>query len=568
MVTAVEWRQFQLLMRDSVRRLLNAAVLSRDGDPWQFAIWATALVQTPPTLYAISQGAKYVALRHAPAARMEPVVLGDRLFFVFYAMTAAALLASVTWEALFPDRTDQEIVGSLPVRPRTLAAARLSAAVVMALAFALAIGLPSAVLFAFFAAAHPAVGAVYAVFAGQLVAVVGGALSVFLALLVVRSAAALLMSPGAAHVLAAVLQLTSVSVLIEAFLYSPSILPRLVHATIAGDAEAMRLPPVWFGALYSVVAGSARPVMWTEAARGVFALAGLLPTTLALYLLPSAWMSRRALESSPTRNTRVLSAVTRAIAALLSWRPHVRPLLTFVLASFTRSRRHALIVVTQLGVGIAIAAVSVISATVRRAIDPHQPATYLLAVPLVLIFFVALGVRSAFTLPLELEANWPFRLVGTDVLTAAAATRAAMMALGVLPLTALGCAAFLVLGWPPATVAAAGLLDVVAGVLLVECVAYGWHAVPFAREHVFASQSLKWRGLIMVVPLIVFAFVNARIQLVAIDSPRAAAWYVALVSGLTLGVRELSHRESTRHGIVFDDEPADALAVLNLSNAL
>lgn len=47
---AVEWRQLQLLMRDSLRKLLNAVVLARDTDPIQFAIWTTVLVATPPSL--------------------------------------------------------------------------------------------------------------------------------------------------------------------------------------------------------------------------------------------------------------------------------------------------------------------------------------------------------------------------------------------------------------------------------------------------------------------------------------------------------------------------------------
>jgi hypothetical protein len=227
-----------------------------------------------------------------------------------------------------------------------------------------------------------------------------------------------------------------------------------------------------------------------------------------------------------------------------------------------------LVVITQLGIGLAIAAVSVIAATVRRTLDLHEPAAYLLSVPLVLMFFAALGLRSAYMIPIELDANWPFRVVRMQVTRAAAAARRGMFAITVLPVAFLACTAGLVLGWPARTAASAGLLDILAGALLVECVTYGWRAVPFAREHALSGQSLKWRGLIMVVPLFFFAFVNGRAQLLALGSPRAAAWYVAIIAGLAIAAHRLSVRESASHELTFDDDGGDALALLNLSNAL
>jgi len=119
-----DWRQFRLLSRDSVRRLLDTALASRDADPMQYALWGLALVITPPVLFAVRKILDYPFLLRAPAAVVQGVALADRLFFITYGMLATALLAALTWEALFPDRTDQEIVGVLPVRPRTLAAAR------------------------------------------------------------------------------------------------------------------------------------------------------------------------------------------------------------------------------------------------------------------------------------------------------------------------------------------------------------------------------------------------------------------------------------------------------------
>ena len=88
----------------------------------EFAIWMLALIATPPAFFAANQIFLYSALVKAPQEVVEQIALGHRLFFVVYGMLATALLAALTWEALFPDGSDQEIVGVLPVRPHTYAA--------------------------------------------------------------------------------------------------------------------------------------------------------------------------------------------------------------------------------------------------------------------------------------------------------------------------------------------------------------------------------------------------------------------------------------------------------------
>ena len=112
-----EWRQFRLLSRDSFKRLLDSVLVARDADPMLFALWGLALVMTPPLITAIKKAAGYAFLVRAPPEVVERIVVGDRLYFVVYGMLASALLAAMTWDALFPDRQDQEIVGVLSERP-------------------------------------------------------------------------------------------------------------------------------------------------------------------------------------------------------------------------------------------------------------------------------------------------------------------------------------------------------------------------------------------------------------------------------------------------------------------
>ncbi len=157
---AREWRQFALLSRDRVRAMLDAALFSRDADPVQFALWVGALVTAIPFAFAIQQTFTYATLRTASPDTVELVLFTHRLFFVVYSMLAAALVAALTWEALFPSAEDLDAIGVLPVRPRTLAAAYLASALVAGAAFCAATGLPAAFVFALVASVDAGIVAV------------------------------------------------------------------------------------------------------------------------------------------------------------------------------------------------------------------------------------------------------------------------------------------------------------------------------------------------------------------------------------------------------------------------
>jgi hypothetical protein len=564
---AREWRQFRLLVRDSMRRLLNAAMLSRDGDPWQFAIWVTALLATPSFFYAFGQIGKYTALRSAPLRVMAPVIAVDRLFFVVYAIVTAALLAALTWDALVPDRTDQEIVGVLPVRPRTLAAARLAGALGVMLMFSAVVHLPMALIFALVAVANPVVGAMPLVFAGHALATVGAALTTFAALLIVRGITAMMLSAAAANALAGVLQLVSVAALIETFIYLPAVLPYLARQMLGSTPLARELPPIWFASIYTVISGPSRAAVAGTAALGTAAVAVTVVAAVLIHLPPAGWLARRVLSSSSKEATRYAASAIRVVSLLLCRTPAIRSMAAFTLGTFTRSRRHVFVLLTYLGFAVGVAAINVIAATVRHQMVLTAPSARMMALPLVLIFFAVLGLRTAFNIPVEYDANWPFRLVGTRVTDASRAARAAMFALAVLPVAAAAGALAWALGWGAQSAMRLMAFDLVAGVLLIQAVTFGWRIVPFTRAHVPAVQNVRSRALVVLVPLYVFAYRGADLQLAALPTSRGAFIYlVAFVTACAI-VGALSGRESLRQGLTFEHEQGEALTTLSLSEA-
>ena len=562
---ATEWRQFRVLWRDALRKLLNAAVLGRDIDPVQFSIWATAIVMTPPTLYSFGQMFKYAALRLAPPGVIERVVLTDRMFFVFYSMVAASLLAALTWEALFPDRTDQEVVGVLPVRARTLAGARLAAALCMATLFSTAVNLPSAVFFSLVSVTHPLMGFLPIVLAGQLMATMGGCLMVFVSLLIVRGAVAVVAGADVADRLATVVQFLAIVCLIEVFFYTPTVIPLLVRRMLAGDTQW--LAPAWFTALYSVVVGSSRTVLVDQALTGVKLLAGAFVIVVPLYLVPARIMARRALESQAQLRPGVVAGMLRA-AARLAPDAASRAVAEFAITSLSRNRRHLLLVVSYAGVGAAIAAIGVIAARLRVGLVAPQPTAAFLAVPLVAMFFVALGLRAAFRIPTDLDANWAFRVIPPSTDQAGSGTRMVMLALVVAPVTGLSALSAALAEWPIRSIILVAAFDVAMGLALVESVLLGWAIVPFACAHEPDQAAIRSRWLLYLIPLNVFAFRAAAFQADALTSIGGSVVFLAVVVTIAAAVRRFRRARARREPLLFEAPADERFDVLNLSEAL
>jgi hypothetical protein len=507
-------------------------------------------------------------LRQAPPDVVERVVVSDRVFFIVYAMLASALLAALTWDALFPDRQDQEIVGVLPVLPRTLAAARLAGAVTVAATFALAIGVPGGVVFAFISTAHPAVGFLPTVFAAHTLATFVACLFTFFGLLVLRGVVTFFGGARMAQRFAAGLQFLTVVGIVEIFFFLPGVLPALVKRVLAGEPGASALPPVWFAALDSLIVGSHQPVLVANARMAIGAFMASIVLVVGVYLVPARIVGRRALEESSTDRAGWLRHVPRLASRLLAPGARARAVAAFAMTSLLRNRRHAFIVASYLGMAIATGIVGLLAAGLRGTFSLEHPTPALLALPLVMMFFMVIGLRSVFTVPTDLDATWIFRLSPPGVPIALRATTSVMAGLVVLPVALLGGVVGMISGWNASNVAAVIAFSLSSGWLLVACAVYGCTKLPCACAHMPATETMKSRWPVLVVALYLYAFKLADLQFAAMPSVKRTAAYVAILSIAGGAVTLLGWRAAKRSTLQFDVEPEGSAATLSLSEAL
>lgn len=561
-------RQFRRLLRLSYGRLLDAALASRDIDAEYFVIWGGALLATPLVFFAIRCASVYPYLAERQPHLLVPFALADRMFFIIWPMLVAILLVALIWEGLLPDRTDQQILGQLPIRSQVVAGARVLAAMLSVTAFIGLVSIPGAAIYAIGSAVDGTLGFPPVVFATQvLVSALVGLFTVG-SLITVRIVLTLIMGASLAARIAVLVQLLTVLVLVEAFLFLPGLLPALVTPWLRpGIGPDTWLPPEWFLGMYVAVAGPRVDSLSLLAGRALAAAPLACVVGAAISVLTARFNARRAIESPPPKPGVASTAIVAWLSAKLLRAPTSRALFSFILVSLGRSKRHLMILASYVGLALAVASVRMIARVASsEQVALEAPTDSLLALPLVLTFFLIGGLRAAFAVPTDIQANWMFRLLlAPSARGCLPAVRAAILLLAVCPISLLVLATGSVL-WGLGSAASVSLMCAASGAALTELALIDCRAIPFARGRALLSSSLKVRLPLALLGLHFFAFRLDDFQLWALQVPGGPALYALSMCAVVLLARAIRRRRLPLVDLAFESPVDGEVLRLNLSN--
>ena len=237
------------------------------------------------------------------------------------------------------------------------------------------------------------------------------------------------------------------------------------------------LPSYWFLALYQQFNGSLHPALEPLAQRAWMGLVGVVCGAAVVYTL-SYWRTLRKIVEEPD----IVPGSLR-----LRWLPRFGTQPQTAIGQFTvrtlgRSRQHRLIVGLYLGIGLAFTSL-LLNGSGAGTNPWHEKSMLLWAASIMMIVLAAAGMRVAFTLPLDLRANWIFRVIGVrGGLESLKASRRALLLLSVAPVwfaTAIAC---LVL-WPSRQSAAHLLVLGLVGLALADICLLHFQKIPFTCSY-------------------------------------------------------------------------------------
>ena len=501
---------------------------------------------------------QFVVGRYATMRTVEEyrrALLSDQLFTICVAMFIVGLVAALVCQSLFPDKTDYRVLTPLPVTRRLVFATKLLAMVLFASIFVLSANLIFGLAFGAAAAgrwaehgilrrmlAHACATGLGSIFAGASVMSVQG-------LIAVLSPRAYLRSVSAAT------QTAMIAVLI---LSLPAIARASSYAALLQTRAALTfaVPPIWFLALEQVLLGRRDQHLQQLAAAALVAVASAIVVIAACYLAIYRRFDQLVLRTSqmPLR-PRLWPAWSRRMS---DRHPARRAVARFTTMTLRRSGLHQVVFCSLSAIGVAVAINSTIGfgtgATPRaQAAIAWRFVEALLEMPLVLFFFSVAAVRTALLLPLDVRANWVFRLTEDPATKPEllASIERSLIWLAIVPYIAL---TFVVQGVVLGTTIAvrAALPTALLGLLLVEWVLRRWHRIPFTCTYIPGKRPLPHSVLLTLAAFVVFINIGGGLIHVSLDRPLR---YVILCGALVFAFVLLRRaRLSSSSGVAFEFE--------------
>jgi CubicO group peptidase (beta-lactamase class C family) len=360
------------------------------------------------------------------------------------------------------------------------------------------------------------------------------------------------------------LQLAAFCLLVSVYFLQPQIAaPNPLDIRSAGLPAWS--PSYWFLGLFQQLNGS--PALASLASRAWIGLAIAACATAAAYAL-SYLRSLRKIVEEPD----ILPATWRLGRLPSFGRSLETAVVQFSVRTLLRSRQHRVIVAFYLGIGFAATVFLLRSPIVKEisitASDPwRQVSVPLLAASILLMGFWIAGMRVVFSLPLELPANWIFRMTpvqaGSDCL---AAMRRSLWILSLAPSWTISAVVLLAL-WPRQAAAGHLILLALLGIVIAELCLRGSQKIPFTCSWLPGKSNFHIVFWICILLILEIVLKVAGLEQRALQNPVYYAVTVIFLAAIAvLAVWRTSRSaEAETESLEFEETPSWQLTTLDLS---
>ena len=400
------------LRRHFFMRLFDSEFVSTPGQWRVIAGGVVAILASLSIIFIPAYYHKYRVLADLPdAAPFHMAVLADVLFLIMLAMALTGLFTTLQWPSLFPGLRDYLALAALPVRPRQIFVARFVALMAFAAMFILAVNLLPAV-------GMPAVMAggyenTRLQVPGIFLSCALGAWFVFFSLVSIQGVLLNVLRVRWFPRVSLALQGTLLTILVCGLPLVFSV-PSLQRWMSLRPGWMEYAPPLWFLGLDQVVAGHRDALAMRLAGIAVASVCLMAATAVATYLWSYRRHRVRLLESPGVENAAGAAWAARAADRIVA-DPCELAVFAFVGKILGRSRQHRLVLTAFAALALAVIFESFVSLALSGGVGAFAKHTAAvrqaaLSAPLALSLFVLAGFRYLFRLPVELRANWIFRM--------------------------------------------------------------------------------------------------------------------------------------------------------------
>ena len=569
---------FVQLAEHFFRRFFENEFISQGSEARLTVVNALALLALPPIFYTLFQVDTYANIWWNFPWKYPTVSLIDHYRFVTFSMVVIGFIAILEWDALFPDGRDYANLAPLPLKAARIFAAKITALLLFLSLFIVDVGGIPTLLYPLVETTgirghHVSFLRLCGMIAAHGVATISASAFSFLLCVALQGLLVNLLSPRAFKKVSLFVQVLGMVTLLLLLFSLPIISTLLPTGQYARSAQLIWLPPLWFMGLYQTLLGSDVAAFHSLALISIIALGLVTLACAAGYILNYKRHMQRALEAAeadPAGPSWLTGAAMRLMNQLVLRKPLERATFYFVARTIVRSTKHRLYFATYVGVGLALALFEILEVLVHSAhgdfmVVISRPNEALLAIPLIMSFFVLSGMRMVFTVPVELRANWVFQMAEdenrVDCLTGA---RKAMVVASVITLASLFPLYSVLWGWAPAFMHL--VFSLMLSLILVELLLLSFRKIPFTCSFPSGKANITVLGFFYWFAFTTYAYTMATFERWLLQDD--FQWIIFLgLALLALGalVRRRNIMLARGFSIVYEDAASPEVQTLGLS---
>lgn len=565
---------FVRLVRHSVARIFAGGEGAEPGELDLGIGTVFALLAAPGLFVSIFLSDRYGTLflyLRGQRINFDPftVSVPDEYFFIVLAFVVAAAVAVWKWDRLLPDRRDFANFAPLPIPGRTVFFANLSAVLLLAILLSLDVNAVSCLLFPLFATAQESAGILLEFLGTHSLTVFLASAFGFLSVFAILGAMMALLPFRAFRKSSSYVRCGLILYLIAVLSTSFSLPQKL--STLADSAHPWtRLPPpAWFLGLCESFRNRGDRIFISLSDAALWALFCVFLVFLAAYFFSyrRAYLRSAELTATLSNSGARFSACFRLLDKCMLTNSFERASYRFTLRTIFRSEEHTFVLGAFASLGIVLASQTILSSVTKPSwAGSAIPSASLLSVPLILGYFLMLGLCSAFSIPAPLRANWVFRFnVDPATRNCASLARKAILSFAV-PLLFVPCllAYSHFWGWRVGLLHA--VLVVVWCVLLMEGLLIRFHKIPFTCSLPKFKSNAIVTVLLFVLGYFAFTSLTADIEAWALTDTILFLVFlpIVIIAAIVIALQRKGLIESDRR-LIFDERPVTTVEAMNLT---
>jgi hypothetical protein len=549
--------QFRVLCRQFFLRVIDLEALSIQADiPRFLGQFAGVLIlfSLMGAFGALVSGAQATTIE----AQLSLAWRGEQRL-ISSMMLVVGLFAAVSWDSIFPDRLDAMVLSPLPVAARTILLAKIAASAAIVGIAVLALNVATGIAWPLILGHGDILGFLQS-FLAYWFTMIAASVFLYCLVLVVQGFTALLLPRWLFLRLSALLQLAAFGLFLGIYFLQPLIDTPAAIAAPENQRLLAWSPSFWFFALFNQLNGSLPAgIEWLASRAWVGFVVVLSGATASLFFCYRRTLQKTIEEPDLVPASGGLHRTLRLGGSLQT------AILLFSLRSLIRSRQHRVIFAFYLAGVFALAFSSMRGALLVAT--PRPLTMDLLISTFVMMSLAVVGLRSIFSLPISLNANWILRITQLDSPQKyIAITRRILLVLGVLPVWLIS--AGLLLLFSPLLhavghlVVLALLVSILADLCLID-----FCKIPFTCSYLPGKVNIQfvfWGFLIVFIPL---AISGAEFELRALLYPVQYVSMTCVLGAIAIGLWAINRHRAKSAVLYFEELPQDVVLSLGLASA-